>query len=538
MNFVRWPKLQRDALDAAAPPSVLESLDCLRVAITVFDSDERLIFANRHFNYLFHSLKNRGALTGLTYDELIRLEIAGGEIADPMALADVDGYIARRRRQFLDGEYQPRDLPLADGRIIEIKARRTAAGGWIALWSDATAARHAFGRLHNAVSLSADAFAFFDRNDALVLCNDEYALLHGKDAPDALAGLKFRELANQLTARGLVATPDGADAWMERCLRNHSVPAGAMTVETASGTAYLMRDRATDDGGRAVVLTDITDRRRAENALAEQTHTLDRTRRALAKSQEESNRQATYLADLSNKLDAAATAADTTKTTLLRTMSHELKTPLNAIIGFSDLLKSLAGRTSPEQVSEYAGLIHQGGQSLLRLINQILDLTKISAGRYELRRAKLDTGSHLWFAKEAFEARANPKQITIDADSCPSGLRVEADEAAFTAMLHHLLENAVNFTQPGGQIRLSASRGTDKIKISVSDNGPGVPAEDLERILQPFEQGGCGTTDHSAGAGLGLTLVKAYCDLHGGALIVESSVGNGFTATIELPAAA
>ncbi len=537
LNFARWPTQQRDAFDAAAEPSVLEALDCLRVAITVFDSDERLIFANQHFTYLFRSLPKRTAPIGLTYEEMIRLEIAGGEIADPLILADVEGFIALRRRQFLDGEYQPRDLPLADGRIIEIKARRTASGGWIALWSDATAARHAFGRLQNAIALSADAFAFFNRDDALVLCNDEYAALHGKDAPETLAGQKFCDLARHQAMRGLIVTPGGPAAWVERCLRIHSVPAGAMTVETLSGTAYLMRDRATDDGGRAVVLTDITDRRRAEKALAEQTHTLDRTRRALAKSQEESSRQATYLADLSHKLDAAAASADTTKTTLLRTMSHELKTPLNAIIGFSDLLKSLAGRTSPEQVSEYAGLIHQGGNNLLRLINQILDLTKISAGRYELHRARLDAGSQLWLAKDAFEARAGGKRIAIDAEDCLAGLQIDADETAFTAMMHHLLENAVNFTQPGGSIRLSASRAGDKIKVCVADNGPGVAADDLERILQPFEQGGRGTADHPAGAGLGLTLVKAYCELHGGALGLESSLGDGFTAIVELPAA-
>jgi signal transduction histidine kinase len=319
-------------------------------------------------------------------------------------------------------------------------------------------------------------------------------------------------------------------------LKTHRVPAGAMTVETVSGTAYLLRDRATDDGGRVVVLTDVTDHRRAENALAEQTRSLDRTRRALAKSQEESGRQASYLADLSNKLDRAAAAADSTKTTLLRTMSHELKTPLNAIIGFSDLLKSLGERASPEQVMEYAGLIHQGGNNLLRLINQILDLTKISAGRYELHRTSLDAGSQLWLAKDAFEARAADKEIAIDADGCPLGLRIDADEGAFTAMMHHLVENAVNFTQQGGVVRLSVSKAKDKIRLCVSDNGPGVACGDLERILQPFEQGGRGTADHPAGAGLGLTLVKAYCELHGGTLSVESAAGQGFTASIELPA--
>ena len=537
MKLALRPSQACESLDEAALPSVLEALHCLRVAITVFDSDERLIFTNEHFSHLFRSLPPRGELIGLSYENLIRLEIEGGEVADPAVLADVENFVALRRRQLLDGEYQPRDLPLADGRIVEIKARRTKSGGWIVLWSDATAARHAMGRLHNAIALSADAFAFFDRHDALVLCNGEYAELHGKEPPEALIGQKFQDLVRRQAARGMVVTPGGGDAWLERRLKIHGVPAGAMTVETVSGTAYLMRDRATDDGGRVVVLTDVTDHRRVENSLAEQTHALDTTRRALAKSQEVTSRQATYLADLSTKLDQASAAADSTKTTLLRTMSHELKTPLNAIIGFSDLLKSLGERASPEQVTEYAGLIHQGGNNLLRLINQILDLTKISAGRYELRRASLDAGSLLWLAKDAFDGRAAEKNITIDADACPLGLRVDADEGAFTAMTHHLIENAINFTQQGGAIRLSAVQAGGKIRVCVSDNGPGVAQSDLERILQPFEQGGRGTTDHPAGAGLGLTLVMAFCELHGGTLRVASVAGQGFTATIELPAA-
>lgn len=523
--------------DVTAMPSVVEALHCLRVAITIFDPDERLTFVNDHFNHLFRWMPPRAELIGLTYAELIRLEIAGGEIADPQLLCDLDGFVASRRAQLFDGDYLPRDIALADGRIIEIKARRKPGGGWIALWSDVTAARHVLGRLQNAITLSADAFAFFGRNDELVLCNSDYAEIHGAKAPEDLIGQSFRDLVSDAAKRGLVATDGDADAWIERRLEIHSEAAGAMTIKTVSGAAYLMRDRATEDGGRVVVLTDITEHHRVGKALAEQTRTLNKTRRALAKSQAESNRQATYLADLTQKLDQAEAEADTTKTTLLRTMSHELKTPLNAIIGFSDLLQSMAERVDPEQVREYAGLIHQGGKNLLRLINEILDLTKISAGRYELCRTNVDLGALLPAVKESFEPQAQRKNITIDVDGCPAGLYAAADENALTSMMNQLIENAVTFTQDGGTVRLSASRDSGAVRIRVGDNGPGVVAEDLERILRPFEQGGRGTTDHSAGTGLGLTLVKAFCELHGGSLTVESTPGEGFTATVALPAA-
>ena len=152
----------------------------------------------------------------------------------------------------------------------------------------------------------------------------------------------------------------------------------------------------------------MTDSRRVENALLEQTSALEHTRTALAQTMSETARQATYLADLTKKLDRAEAEADTTKNTLLRTMSHELKTPLNAIIGFSDLLNALAERASPEQIREYAGLIHQGGNNLLRLINQILDLTKLAAGRYELQRVAVDAGTALLGARDTYEGPGGP----------------------------------------------------------------------------------------------------------------------------------
>jgi cell cycle sensor histidine kinase DivJ len=216
-------------------------------------------------------------------------------------------------------------------------------------------------------------------------------------------------------------------------------------------------------------------------------------------------------------------------------MSHELKTPLNAIIGFSDLLGTLADSASPDQIREYAGLIHTGGNNLLRMLNQIMDLTKISAGRYELNRQPLDAGLSLWALKDRFDEAAGAKAIEIAVEDCDSGLTVDIDETAYNTLLGNLVENAVNFTPQGGRIRLGAVRDGGSVCITVADNGPGVAEADLTRILEPFEQGGRSTTDHPAGAGLGLTLVKAICELLGGTLTLQSKPGEGFTAIVALP---
>jgi len=523
------------SLDDVVAPAVIAAMHCLRVAVTVFDNDERLIFANEHFGYMFRALPPREELVGRRYEEVIRLEVTSGDIAEGPIRKDLDDLVASRRASLFTVDYAPRDIPLADGRIIEIKTRRTPTKGWIVLWTDVTQSRHNLDRLHAAIALTADAFAFYDRFDRLTLCNDEYAVINGGGPPEELLGYAFNEVVERIAENSIAA--EHRAAWIEKRHEIHRVPAGAMTVELATGTAYLLRDRATPDGGRIVVFTDVTDHRRTEKSLAEQSRALADTRHALAQTKARADAQANYLADLATKIDQTAASADTTKKTLLRTMSHELKTPLNAIIGFSDLLGTLADRATPDLIREYAGLIHTGGHNLLRLLNQILDLTKISAGRYELNRQPIDTGQSLWHAKDRYDGAALAKEIEIVVDNGGPGLIVSADEAAYNIMLGQLIDNAVNFTQAGGTVRLAADKIDGGVRLTVADNGPGVPEDDLARILEPFEQGGRSTTDHAAGAGLGLTLVKAYCELHGGRLSVKSPPGKGFTAVIELPAA-
>jgi PAS domain S-box-containing protein len=518
------------------PPDVLPALDCLRVAVTLFDASERLTYCSRHFNYIFRALPDRESLIGRTYEELIRMELACGETS-PGGTQDAEAYIAYRRAQLRAGEYAPRDVELADGRIVEVKARQAPEGGWIVLWSDATEARHLLHRLETAVDLSADAFAFWDSGDRLILCSAQFAELHGYHSPDDMMGEHFRDIVVTAVRRDRFRIEGDVENWIERRIDTHGAPAGALTLTTQGGAAFLVRDRATRDGGRTTVFTDVTERHRAERALAEQNAALDRTSKALKNSEFEARRQAKYLSDLTRRLGAAEAEADTAKTALMRTMSHELKTPLNAILGFSDLLRMSADRFSPEQISEYAGLVHTAGGNLLKLINQILDLTKIAANRFPLRRRALPAGASLWAAADAHAARAAEKNIVIEIADCETDLLVDADENALNGMIGQLIENAVTFTQDGGHIRVSAAREGRIIRFVVADNGPGVAPEDLERIQQPFEQAGRGITDHTQGAGLGLPLAQGLAELHGGKLTIASVFGEGFIATLNIPAA-
>ena len=526
------------AADADIAPDVLAALDALRVAVTVFDSAQRLTYFNEHFHYLFRGMPRGDSLVGMSYAALVQREIDAGQIAHSALANGEKDFIAARQRQLSEGGFAPFDVPLADGRVIEVKARRTRERGWIVLWADATRERNLLHRLEDAIELSADAFAFWNQDDVLILANTVFAEMHGYANGEAMAGLSFEDVLDHAIRRGKFVIDGAREDWASRRIDAHDAPAGALTVMTANGEAYLVRERATRDGGSATVFTDVTDRHRVESALSEQTRALTKAKRALEKSKTAARRQASYLADVTRRLNAAESEADTAKTALLRTMSHELKTPLNAILGFSDLLRASPDRFGPEQIGEYAGLIHTAGGNLFRLINQILDLTKLAAGRYTLRRKEVGVGGELWNALRMHSDRAAQKNVALAIEDCPPELLADADENAFGQMVCQLVDNAVSFTQEGGQVKLSAQRDEGFVRIVVSDNGPGVAAGDLARIMEPFEQVGRSASDHTDGAGLGLPLVKALAELHGGLLVIESEVGKGLTATLEIPAAA
>ncbi|MDE2464857.1 MAG: PAS-domain containing protein [Alphaproteobacteria bacterium] len=504
-----------------------QALDCLRIGITLYDDNERLAYVNRHFFYLFRRFPDADQLIGHSYDDLVRLEVETGTTRLPSGISGLEAYVAARRMQLSQGNFIPRDISLDDGRIIEIKIRRTPSG-FIALWADATQARESHGRLASAVEMSTDAFAFWDNHDRLVMCNSGFARIHGRSGESALLGMSYGDLLEELLDRDLIELEESRGQFIARRMRAHQAPAGAVTLRLKAGTAFLIRERATPDGGRASVFTDITDRTRVEAAFAEQSHALEHANRTL-------ERQDAYLSALAQRLDDAEQGAANAKQTFLRTMSHELKTPLNAIMGFSDLLRANPERASSAQIIEYADLIHRAGGNLLTMLNQILDLTKIAAGQFPLRRERLGVGTLFDQVRDMVGDAVQEKNLTVTI-ACPKDLSINGDHGALLNALGQVVHNAVSFTQTGGNIRLTASQDGAQVCLEVADNGPGVATERLSSLTNPFEQAIEDGTHHHGGAGLGLTLVKAIAEQHGGRLLLSSDRGKGFIATLRLPA--
>lgn len=223
------------------------------------------------------------------------------------------------------------------------------------------------------------------------------------------------------------------------------------------------------------------------------------------------------------------------KDQFLSTMSHELRTPLNAVLGFSDLLADERYGPLTERQARYVSHIHTSGQHLLRLINDILDLSKIEAGRLQLNLD--DVGVDFTFAEVCGSLQPlvdkNAQQLIQRA---PRGLMVRADETRFRQMLMNLLGNAIKFTPTGGKIELTAEQAGDMIRIEVRDSGPGIPPEEKQRIFEAFHRVN-ETAKVSEGTGLGLAITRRLVELHGGTLDVESEPGGGSCFFFTLPSA-
>lgn len=223
------------------------------------------------------------------------------------------------------------------------------------------------------------------------------------------------------------------------------------------------------------------------------------------------------------------------KSEFLASMSHELRTPLNAVIGFSEVLLERMFGDLNERQDEYLHDILNSGKHLLELLSDVLDLSKVEAGRMELDRSTFAVREVVDDSLAQVRERAAQRMITLECDVPVEVGQLHADRRRIRQVILNLLSNAVKFTPVGGRIIVRATNDRDRVTISVSDTGPGIPLEDRDRIFESFQQGGRGV-DRQEGTGLGLTLSRRIVELHSGRMWLDSDVGVGSTFGLALPA--
>jgi two-component system cell cycle sensor histidine kinase PleC len=426
-------------------------------------------------------------------------------------------------------------VPLSSGGVRWIDARGQSRqprrdGGYDSLMGvalDVTDARRtkaqaqaAESRLRDAIESVSDAFVLFDRRGRLILWNqgfqDAFAFPEGVVRPGAQ-----KDELNRIAAEAIKAEHPSAGG-----------RAGVREVELKDGRWLQMAERFTGDGGTVVICADITVIRRQE---AERRRAADELRAMVA----ELEASQANLALLARKYEVAMTraeAANQAKSEFLANMSHELRTPLNAINGFSEIMAAeMFGPLGDRRYKGYAADIHGSGQHLLSLINDILDMAKIEAGKLTLHYEPMALDVLCAEAVRLMRGKAQEARLTLTLD-CPEALRIEADQRGLKQVLLNLISNAVKFTPEGGAVSvIVAPRDADTVRVSVADTGIGISAKDLERLAQPFEQVEGQHSKSTQGTGLGLALTKSLIELHGGAMTIDSEPGRGTTVWFDLP---
>jgi signal transduction histidine kinase len=232
----------------------------------------------------------------------------------------------------------------------------------------------------------------------------------------------------------------------------------------------------------------------------------------------------------------ASSAEGISKSQFLASMSHELRTPLNAIIGFSEILKDeILGPIGSERYRDYAASIHRSGAYLLGLVNELLDFSKLDAGKLELIDECLDVGKIVGDCIHLMEPQAHKAKVSVHAAPMAKRYQLKADERRLRQILLNLLSNAVKFTPAGGEVKITAAPNGQGLAISVADNGIGIAPEDIPRAMERFGQIDSVLSRKHDGTGLGLPLAKHLAELHGAAFAIESEVGVGTTVTITFP---
>jgi two-component system cell cycle sensor histidine kinase PleC len=385
-------------------------------------------------------------------------------------------------------------------------------------------------RLRDAIETIPEAFVLWDADNRLVLCNSNFQDLH--DLPDEAikAGTSYEAVvaAGRQPVVRTTGNHDGAPAL------------GARTFEAQleDGRWLHISERRTKDGGYVSVGTDITAIKLHEEKLIHSERRLMATVADLRASQQALETQTQQLSELAEKYAEEKTRAEEAnqaKSKFLANMSHELRTPLNAIIGFSEIMASgMFGPLGADRYDEYCRDIHSSGQYLLEVINDVLDMSKIEAGRMRLDRERLNLDQLLADAMRVVSSRAAEKKLALALD-VEAETAFEADRRACKQVILNLLSNAVKFTPDGGRVDVRGRVRGDWIVIAIDDTGIGIPHDALKRLGRPFEQVESQLTKSHQGSGLGLAIARSLVELHGGFMRIRSRIGAGTTVILRLP---
>ncbi|MEM8617282.1 MAG: PAS domain-containing sensor histidine kinase [Pseudomonadota bacterium] len=403
------------------------------------------------------------------------------------------------------------EVPAVNGVMLDVTELRTAVAR----------TRRAEGRLKSALEGFSGPFALWNAQHRLVYWNLAFARVFG-----------LQDTLRQGMSHETVALAQAASILERRLLQTEN---GAEVVRVTNGAWYKIVERQTNGGGMITVGLDVSADVRNEVELTIQSKRLKKLIIDLERSEG-------HKAELASKLNEEKVRAEESanaKSAFLANMSHELRTPLNAINGFSDVMvQELYGPLGDDRYKDYARDILDSGRHLLDMINDILDMAKIEAGKMTVDLRNIDLLEPVDAAVRMIRRKAEEKGVALNLVANEGLPLVDADHRAIKQMVLNLVSNAIKFTDGGGRVRVTLDRKDDMVRVAVTDTGVGIPAEALPRLAQPFEQVSDTRDRNYDGTGLGLALTKSFAEMHGGWLDIRSEEGQGTQVAFFIPVAA
>lgn len=359
-------------------------------------------------------------------------------------------------------------------------------------------------RLTDAIETISEGFSLYDADDKLVIFNSKYKNNFAAFGDIIKPGTSFETVARTAAERGNIGEADGGlEAWLAERIAKHRAASSTHIQHRNDGRWVQVSERRTADGGVVATYADITELKQREAELA----------------------AARDVADEANR----------TKSTFLANMSHELRTPLNAIIGYSEILQEDAADKGDKEPIEDLQKIESAGRHLLGLINNILDLSKIEAGKMDIFIEPVDIQALVKEVVSIVKPLADKNENVIEV-ACPADIgSFRSDQTKVKQCLLNLMSNASKFTNKGKLTLTAAREGGSQVCFSVSDTGVGMTDEQISRLFQAFGQADASTTKRFGGTGLGLAITEHFCTMLGGDVTVASTPGKGSTFTIRLP---